>query len=396
MALIYGVLAEPKIQTEEQLAACLASVQTLRLDGLVIIGGDDSNTTAAILAEYFLKHRVQTRVVGVPKTIDGDVKNPYVAISFGFDTACKIYSESIGNIARDALSAKKYYHFIKLMGCSASHVALECALATRPNLTLIGEELKQKKTTLIELTAIIADLVCERASLGKEYGVILIPEGIIEFIPEIGELIREINHLLNQDSHLPSEEIAQKLSSVNKTCFASLPQSIQQQLLMQRDDHGNVQASAIETERLLIELVSIELAKRKKKGEYIGRFSPVHHFFGYEGRSAFPSNFDCNYCYALGHVATLLIAEQKTGYMCAVFKLCSPPDQWEIFGVPLAFLLTMEVRGGREKPVIQKAFVDLSGPLFTEFCKNRDAYRIADAYHFPGSMQFFGDSRLTI
>ena len=288
-----------KIETEEQLAASLSVVQNMKLDGLVIIGGDDSNTNAAVLAEYFLKHDCGAKVIGVPKTIDGDLKNGYVAASFGFDTASKIYSEIIGNIARDALSAKKYTHFIKLMGRSASHIALECAMATQPNLTLIGEEVAAHKMTLAQITKEIADLIVKRSESSKHYGVILIPEGLIEFIPEISALIKELNQILNAEQTTLAQMTA-RLTPSSQNCLASLPEKIQQQLLFARDPHGNVQVSLIATERLLAELVTEELEERKKKGTYQGKFAPLQHFLGYEGRAGFPSHFDSYYCYALG------------------------------------------------------------------------------------------------
>ncbi len=375
-----------KIETDEQLSASLATVQKMKLDGLVVIGGDDSNTNAAILAEYFLKCGSSTKVIGVPKTIDGDLKNAYVATSFGFDTACKTYSEMIGNIARDAASAKKYYHFIKLMGRSASHIALECALKTQPNLTLIGEEVAAEKKTLAQITSEIADLITKRAEKGKHYGVILIPEGLIEFIPEIGALIKELNQIL---ANHPSADVAALLTSHSKECFASLPERIREQLLQGRDPHGNVQVSLIETERLLMETVSRELEKRQIK------FSLLQHFFGYEGRAGYPSNFDCNYCYALGHAAALLIDEGATGYMCAISGLARPPAEWGIGGVPLTSLMHIEIRKGKEKPVIEKALVDLKGPAFSRFRQHRERWMSDDMYSFPGPIQFFGDPALT-
>ncbi len=383
-----------KIETEEQLAASLSVVQSMKLDGLVIIGGDDSNTNAAILAEYFLKHGCTAKVIGVPKTIDGDLKNAYVATSFGFDTACKIYSEIIGNIARDALSAKKYYHFIKLMGRSASHIALECAMATQPNLTLIGEEVAAKKMTLSQITKEIADLVVKRAETGKHYGVILIPEGLIEFIPEISILIKELNQILNAE-HTSSAQIASRLTPSSQKCLAALPEKIQRQLLFTRDPHGNVQVSLIETERLLAELVSKELEERKEKGTYKGKFAPLQHFFGYEGRAGFPSHFDSNYCYALGFAATLLIDEGATGYMAFISHLHKPVQEWGMGGVPLTSLLHLEMRKGKEKPVIQKTLVDLKAKPFAYFQEKRDRWKLEDEYRYPGPIQFFGDKKLT-
>ncbi|HEY2809877.1 MAG TPA: diphosphate--fructose-6-phosphate 1-phosphotransferase [Rhabdochlamydiaceae bacterium] len=379
-----------KIETQEQLSASLDVVRSLQLDGLVIIGGDDSNTNAAVLAEFFLKNACPVRVIGVPKTIDGDLKNAYVATSFGFDTACKVYSEMIGNIARDVLSAKKYYHFIRLMGRSASHIALECALATQPNAALIGEEVFSEKKTLKQLVESLADLICKRASQGKHFGLILVPEGLIEFLPEVSALIKELNKLLAASADLSAESVHGKLSGVSESCFFSLPAEIQNQLLLNRDPHGNVQVSFIETEKLLMQMVQGELAARKEKGSYAGSYNPVNHFFGYEGRSAFPSNFDCNYCYALGFTAALLIENGITGYMCALQNLTSPPAQWKIGAVALTSLMHMELRKGEEKPVIQKALVDLKGKAFAYFCQHREQWASDDVYLFPGPIQFFG------
>lgn len=384
-----------KIESEEQLNAALASIKALRLTGLVIIGGDDSNTNAALLAEYFLAHECQTTVVGVPKTIDGDLKNEYVATSFGFDTACKVYAEMIGNIARDALSAKKYTHFIKLMGRSASHIALECALSVQPNMTLISEEVAEKGMTLSQITEEIANLIVQRAALGKNYGVILIPEGLIEFIPEVKVLISELNTLLSGQESCDRNVLISKLSLPSAQCFASLPESIQKQLLLSRDPHGNVQVSLIETERLLIETVSHSLEERKKQGTYLGTFSPQSHFLGYEGRAAYPSNFDCLYCTALGHVAALLIRERATGSMCYVSDLHLPVDQWQMGGIPITTLMHMELRKGKLKPVIQKALVDLNGKAFNYFKQHQDSWASQDAYLFPGPIQFSGDPQLT-
>jgi pyrophosphate--fructose-6-phosphate 1-phosphotransferase len=384
-----------KIETDEQLAASVESMKKYQLDGLVIIGGDDSNTNAAVLAEYFLSRDCQTAVVGVPKTIDGDLKNAYVAASFGFDTACKVYAELIGNIARDALSAKKYTHFIKLMGRSASHIALECALAVQPNVTLISEEIAAEQKTLAQLTCEIADVICQRSALGKQYGVILIPEGLIEFIPEVGVLIAELNVLLAASQDLTLEVLMAQLTPESRGCFASLPEAIQKQMLLNRDPHGNVQVSLIETEQLLIETVSKELAKRAKEGTFKGKFNPQRHFFGYEGRAAFPSNFDATYCYALGNVAALLIDEGCTGYMCFVQGLERPSLEWEAGGLPITGLMHFEHRKGKLKPVIQKALVDLKGRPYQEFLKQRAAWGLEDLYLYPGPIQFEGDPQIT-
>lgn len=379
-----------KIETEEQLLAAVKLMQSLDLDGLVIIGGDDSNTNAAILAEYFAAHGCRTRVVGVPKTIDGDLRNTHVPISFGFDTACKVYAEMIGNIERDALSARKYYHFIKLMGRSASNIALECALATHPNYTFIGEEVAQSKKSFAELIRDLCDLICRRADLGKDYGVVLIPEGLVEFIPEVKTLIQEIQRL----GDLASEKIEQ-ISAASLSFFRSLPERLQQQLLLERDPHGNVQLSHIETERLFIDQVHCELAKRKTAGAYKGKFSAVQHFFGYEGRSCLPSNFDANYCYTLGRTAALLIEDGFSGYLCSVKNLARPVAQWQVGGVPLTMLIHFEERKGKRKPVIQKALVDLEAEPFLHFSRHRDRWALEDDYRYPGPMQFFGDPKLT-
>lgn len=372
-----------KIETEEQLASALKTCTSL--DALVVIGGDDSNTNAAVLAEYFLAQGSKTCVIGVPKTIDGDLKNDYVATSFGFDTACRTYSELIGNIARDACSAKKYTHFIKLMGRSASHIALECALQTQPNLTLIGEEIAAKKMTLAQVTAQIADLIEERSSKGLNYGVILIPEGLIEFIPEIGRLINEL-------SRLGAEENApDKLPAPLKQVFDSIPLDIQNQLLLDRDPHGNVQVSMIETEKLLMQTVEGELKRRSFKG----KFSAQNHFFGYEGRAGLPTNFDAHYCYALGRLVALLADEHLTGYMATIGNLHLPVEEWTAAGLPITQLMNLEERKGKLKPVIQKALVDLNGKAFRTFEQQRAGWRLHDAFRYPGPIQFFGDPSLT-
>lgn len=384
-----------KIETSEQLSACLQTAQRLALDGIVVIGGDDSNTTAAILAEHFLAHQCKTVVIGVPKTIDGDLRNDYVPIPFGFDTACKIYSEMIGNIAKDALSAKKYTHFIKLMGRSASHITLECALSTHPNLALIGEEVAHEKQTLAGIVGAICDLICLRAERGRAYGIILIPEGLFEFIPEVSTLIAELNLLLADRSASSSAAIGAQLSEPSRLCLAAMPPTIQTQLLSERDAHGNVQLSLIETERLLIQMVQQELALRKQQNRYRGKCNAVGHFFGYEGRSGFPSNFDANYCTCLGHVAALAIAHGLTGYMCFVGNLTESVAHWSVGAVPLVSLMHLEMRKGKEKPVIRKALVDLNGRAFRAFAQQRQSWAAEDAYRFPGPVQFFGDSALT-
>lgn len=379
-----------KIETPEQFQAALNTVKERGLDGLVIIGGDDSNTNAALLAEYFVQEGVSTRVVGVPKTIDGDLKNENIEVSFGFDTACKTFSEIIGNIARDSLSAKKYYFFIKLMGRSASHIALECALQTHPNFTLIGEEVAAKKKTLQELTDEICDMISNRAEQGKNYGVILIPEGIIEFIPEFKVLIAELNRL-EKEFKTPRDH----LSPEALQCYDSLPEEMQAQLLLERDPHGNVQVSKIETERLFISAVKKELRKRKEAGHYQGKFSAQPLFCGYEGRSCLPSNFDCEYCYALGHVAALLIDGGFTGYMSSVYNLTRPTAEWKVAGIPLPSMITLEERKGKTTPVIKKALVDLQGKPFALFAEHRARWALEDDYCYPGPIQFFGAPEIT-
>jgi pyrophosphate--fructose-6-phosphate 1-phosphotransferase len=376
-----------KIETPEQFQAVEDAVKAQKLDGLVVIGGDDSNTNAAFLAEYFRHRRLPVSVVGVPKTIDGDLKNDLIEISFGFDTATKVYSELIGNIQRDALSAKKYTHFIKLMGRSASHIALECALQTQPNMTLIGEEIAADALSLQELVDEIADMVSDRARLGKDYGVILIPEGIIEFIPDVQAMIQELNSILSE-----GEFQEEKLSDNSRACFSSLPGLIQEQVLLDRDPHGNVQVAKIETERLLILMVKEALSKRD---DFHSPFSPQAHYIGYEGRASLPSNFDANYCHALGEVAALLIDNQATGYMATVYNLTDPVEHWQIAATPITSMLTIEERHGKPKAVIEKALVDLEGEAFLSFDEQRDAWRTEDMYRFPGPIQFFGPQQVT-
>jgi len=374
-----------KIETEEQKEKALAAIKDL--DGLVVIGGDDSNTNAAMLAEYALQKGVKTRIIGVPKTIDGDLRTEDIAISFGFDTATKTYAEMIGNLGRDALSAKKYFHFVKLMGRSASHIALECALKTHPNLTLIGEEIAEKGWTLSDLKNQVADLIEKRAEKGKNYGIVLVPEGTIEFIPEMKKLISELNRLLAESD----EDVAKRLSESDRKTLESLPEKIGKQLLLDRDPHGNVQVSHIATEELLLLLAKQELEKRGFKG----KFSPVCHFFGYEGRAGLPSVFDATYCYALGTLATHLIAGGYTGYMSAITKLKEGVDNWGAAGIPITSLFNMEERKGKQKPVIQKALVDLKSDSFKSFEKQRGSWKMDDAYQCPGPIQFFGDSIIT-
>lgn len=390
-----------KIEKEEQFAAAQNTAVTLGLDGLVIIGGDDSNTNAALLAEYFVSHGTATRVVGVPKTIDGDLKNSHIEVPFGFDSATKTYSEMIGNIARDALSARKYYFFIKIMGRTTSHVALECALKTHPNYTIISEEVAEKKKTLKQLVQEMCDVVCERAQKGKNYGMLLIPEGAIESIPEFKTLIDELNDLLSKKEHALSLECAkdpnaqlnyilEQLSLPSKECYQTLPTEIQLQLILDRDPHGNVQVSKIESERLFIALVKEELQRRKTTGSYSGKFSAQPLFCGYEGRSCLPSNFDASYCYVLGHVAALLVLSGATGYMSCVRNLTAPVEEWKVAGIPISTMMVMEKRKGKMMPVIQKALVELEARPFAIFASKREQWKIEDDYIYPGPIQFFG------
>jgi pyrophosphate--fructose-6-phosphate 1-phosphotransferase len=388
-----------KIESSEDLKKSLNTAKSLDLDGIVVIGGDDSNTNAAILAEYFLKNNFKTRVIGVPKTIDGDLKNEYILTSFGFDTACKVYSEMIGNIEKDALSAKKYYHFIKVMGRSASHIALECALKTHPNYVFIAEEVLNENKTLESLVVELADLICKRKDIGKNYGVIVIPEGIIEFIPEVKVLIKELNSILakNEEKLELLKNFSEKikfiqsnLSENSKKVFLFLPEKIQKQLLLKRDPHGNVQVSKIETEQLFIEMVKKELKKRN-----YSKFNAVAHFFGYEGRASIPSNFDANYCYSLGFVASALIKENLTGYIACVTNLNEDIEKWGGMGINLVSLMNMEERKGKKKPVIKKALVDIKKKYFKRFLEKRKSWGTEDKYKNPGAIQYFGEREIT-
>jgi pyrophosphate--fructose-6-phosphate 1-phosphotransferase len=377
-----------KIETEEQFSKSLNTCVTHGLDGLVIIGGDDSNTNAALLAEYFAVREAPCAVVGVPKTIDGDLKNEWVDTSFGFDSASKTYSELIGNILKDASSQRKYYFFIKVMGRTASNLVLECALRTHPHLALISEEVAAKQSSLNEIVKEIADLIEERAKGKKHHGVILIPEGLIEFIPEIKKLISELNSLFAKKGAVDPASLSQEGLKV----FQSLPSEIQQQLLLERDPHGNVPVSQIETEKLLISLVKKELKERKS---YTGKFSPQPLFFGYEGRSCLPSNFDANYCYALGVTSALAVKSGLTGYMAVLQHLNKPVDQWEALAIPLTAMIDLEERKGDKKPVIKKGLVDLKGAAFADFKSQRSHWRLADDFLVPGPIQFFGPFELT-
>lgn len=393
-----------KIDTPEKLAACREICEKLKLDALIIIGGDDSNTNAAFLAEYFLQQgNTQTVVIGIPKTIDGDLRNEKIEISFGFDTACKLYSEVIGNICRDAKSARKYWHFIKLMGRSASHVTLECALQTHPNIAMIGEEVDEKNMTLAQIVEYMAGVVKKRGEAEKFFGVCLIPEGLIEFIPEIRNLIGELNKILAehaayfeeiQDFTDRQEYVNQKLSKDSSYVFSSLPARIQHQLLEDRDPHGNVKVSKIETEKLIIEQVREYLAELAAEGridkKISKKFNTQSHFLGYEGRCCAPSNFDANYTYSLGRTAALLAAFRKTGYMVAVTNLIAPPTEWKAGAVPITSLMNVETRKGKEEPVIRKALVDTGGKPFQLFKQNREDWEISDDYLYPGAIQYFG------
>ena len=391
-----------KLETEEQFKSALEVCKKLNISAVVIIGGDDSNTNAALLAEWFVANNAGIQVIGCPKTIDGDLKNEQIEISFGFDTATKTYGELIGNIERDANSAKKYWHFVKIMGRSASHVALEAALQTQPNITLISEEVEQKKMSLSSIIDYMTDIVVKRSEMGKNFGIAVIPEGLIEFVPELKTMIANLNDImptLEKDSKYTSGSDAEKiaiientLSSENASVFKSLPALIKSQLLMDRDPHGNVQVSKIETEKLLISMIEEKLAGLKKEGKFSGKFSTQSHFFGYEGRCAFPSNFDADYCYSLGFNAFALINFGLTGYLSSVRNLTEPANDWIAGGVPLTMMMNMERRHGEMKPVIKKALVELDGPVFKKLEANREDWALNDRYLFPGAIQYFGPS----
>ena len=393
-----------KLETKEQFNIVAENAKKNGLTAVVIIGGDDSNTNAATLAEYMAAQNTGIQVIGCPKTIDGDLKNEDIEASFGFDTATKTYSELIGNIERDANSAKKYWHFIKVMGRSASHVALECALETQPNICLIGEEVAAKKMSLAQITNYIADSVEKRAANGNNFGVAIIPEGIVEFVPEFSKLIAEINELLAGEATakfnaLPNWDakynfIKDGLTAESFAVFDILPQGIQQQLFLERDPHGNVQVSLIESEKLFSEMVKNELAKRKEAGTYKGKFGAQHHFFGYEGRCAFPSNFDADYCYSLGYNAFMLIQYGYTGYLSKVSNISKPADEWVAGGMPITKMMNMERRNGEDKPVIRKALVELDGKPFKFFEANREKWAVETAFTFPGAIQYYGPSEV--
>lgn len=389
-----------KLEKEEQFESGIEICRELGIKALVIIGGDDSNTNACVLAEYYKAKNYGVQVIGCPKTIDGDLKNEQIETSFGFDTATKTYSELIGNIERDCNSARKYWHFVKLMGRSASHIALECALQCQPNICLISEEIQKKDQSLNDIVEQIAATVAHRAAEGNNFGVVLIPEGLIEFVPAIGRLISELNDLLaahgadykDLDKAAQREYILAHLSKENAATFATLPEGVARQLSLDRDPHGNVQVSLIETEKLISEMVGAILDEWKKEGKYVGKFAPQHHFFGYEGRCAAPSNFDADYCYALGTSAAQLIANGKTGYMAIVKNTTAKTDEWKAGGVPITMMMNMERRNGEMKPVIRKALVELDGKPFKAFAAARDEWAKNTCYVYPGPIQYWGPS----
>ncbi|MDR0940465.1 MAG: diphosphate--fructose-6-phosphate 1-phosphotransferase [Mediterranea sp.] len=391
-----------KLETVEQFEKGYQILKQLDIKALVIIGGDDSNTNACVLAEYYAAKKYGVQVIGCPKTIDGDLKNEMIETSFGFDTACKTYSEMIGNIERDCNSARKYWHFIKLMGRSASHIALECALQTQPNVCVVSEEVEAKEMSLDDVVTSIAKVVAARAEQGNDFGTVLIPEGLIEFIPAVKRLIAELNDFLaaNADDFARIKKsqqrdyIISKLSPENAAIYSSLPEGVARQLTLDRDPHGNVQVSLIETEKLLSEMVGRKLAEWKKEGKYKGKFASQHHFFGYEGRCAAPSNFDADYCYSLGFTAAMLIAAGKTGYMSSVRNTTAPAAEWISGGVPITMMMNMERRQGEMKPVIQKALVKLDGAPFKTFTAQRDEWAIQTDYVYPGPIQYFGPTEV--
>ena len=391
-----------KLEKEEQFEKGYEIIKELGIKALVIIGGDDSNTNACVLAEYYAAKNYGVQVIGCPKTIDGDLKNEMIETSFGFDTACKTYAEVIGNIQRDCNSARKYWHFIKLMGRSASHIALECALQTQPNLCIVSEEVEANNMSLDDVVTYIAQAVANRAVEGNNYGTVLIPEGLIEFIPAMKKLIAELNDFLAHNAaefamvkkSQQREYIISKLSKENADIYASLPEGVARQLTLDRDPHGNVQVSLIETEKLLSDMVAVKLAQWKEEGKYVGKFAAQHHFFGYEGRCAAPSNFDADYCYSLGYTASMLIANGKTGYMSSVRNTTAPAEEWIAGGVPITMMMNMERRHGEMKPVIQKALVKLDGAPFKTFAANREEWALKTSYVYPGPIQYFGPTEV--
>ena len=386
-----------KLETVDQFEKGLEIIKELNIRAIVIIGGDDSNTNACVLAEYYKAKGAGVQVIGCPKTIDGDLKNDWIETSFGFDTACKVYSEVIGNIQRDTNSAKKYWHFIKLMGRSASHIALECALQTQPNYCIISEEVEANNKSLNDIVAEIAQVVADRAADGNNFGSVLIPEGLIEFIPAMKKLIAELNDMLAKFPEIKDMEpdaqhqfVVNQLNPENAETFSSLPLEVARQLSLDRDPHGNVQVSLIETEKLLSEMVAKKLADMKEEGKFVGKFAAQHHFFGYEGRCADPSNFDADYCYALGSNAAQLVKCGATGYMSSIRNLSKPSIQWIAGGIPITMMMNIERRHGEDKPVIRKALVDLNGKPFQEFAKNRAKWAKETCYVYPGPIQYFG------
>ena len=393
-----------KLEKVEQFESGIEILRKLGIKALVIIGGDDSNTNACVLAEYYAAKNYGVQVIGCPKTIDGDLKNEQIETSFGFDTACKTYSELIGNIQRDCNSARKYWHFIKLMGRSASHIALECALETQPNVCLISEEIEQKAMSLDEVVSYIANIVAQRAADGNNFGTVLIPEGLIEFIPAIKKLIAELNEVLTDPATGESREFASaeeqiafvtsNIAADNLAVLNSLPAHVKRQLCLDRDPHGNVQVSLIETEKLLSAMVAKKLAEMKEEGKYVGKFSAQHHFFGYEGRCAAPSNYDADYCYSLGFNASRLIASGKTGYMSVIKNTTAPAAEWIAGGVPITMMMNIERRNGQNKPVIRKALVELEGAPFKFFASKREEWARETAYVYPGPIQYFGPTEV--
>ena len=391
-----------KLEKEEQFEKGYEIVKELGINALVIIGGDDSNTNACVLAEYYAAKNYGVQVIGCPKTIDGDLKNEMIETSFGFDTACKTYSEMIGNIQRDCNSSRKYWHFIKLMGRSASHIALECALQAQPNLCIVSEEVEANNMSLDDVVTYIAQAVANRAAAGNNFGTVLIPEGLIEFIPAMKKLIAELNDFLAHNAEefamvkksQQREYIISKLTKENAEIYASLPEGVARQLTLDRDPHGNVQVSLIETEKLLSDMVAVKLAQWKEEGKYVGKFAAQHHFFGYEGRCAAPSNFDADYCYSLGYTASMLIANGKTGYMSSVRNTTAPAEEWIAGGVPITMMMNMERRHGEMKPVIQKALVKLDGAPFKKFAACREEWANNTCYVYPGPIQYFGPTEV--
>ncbi|MDY3848821.1 MAG: diphosphate--fructose-6-phosphate 1-phosphotransferase [Prevotella sp.] len=391
-----------KLEKVEQFEKGLEIARELNLSAIVIIGGDDSNTNACVLAEYYAAKNYGIQVIGCPKTIDGDLKNEQIETSFGFDTACKTYSELIGNIERDCNSARKYWHFIKVMGRSASHIALECALQCQPNVCLISEEVEKKDLTLNQIVDDLCQKIAARAEDGNNFGTVIVPEGLIEFIPAIGRLIQELNDLLaahgadykDLDKEAQRQYIIEHLSKENASTFETLPADVARQLSLDRDPHGNVQVSLIETEKLLSAMCEARLAEMKAEGKYVGKFAALHHFFGYEGRCAAPSNFDADYCYALGTSAAQLIANGKTGYMAIVKNTTAPADQWIAGGVPITMMMNMERRNGEMKPVIRKALVELDGAPFKQYASVRDVWARETSYVYPGPIQYWGPTEV--